>query len=97
MKLGDKLQSLLKNGLSILDYMLRVKIMSDHLVVVGEFISKREMVLHILNYLGPRYLTFITIFNMSQIKPYVGVLHNQLEIFEIILVSSEENVQESSF
>lgn len=97
MKIFGKLQSLVKNGMFISDYILKTKIILDHLAVVWEIIPKWEMVLYILNSLGPNYFTFVATFNMTQVRPFVGILHNQLQNFEKMLLASERAIQESIF
>lgn len=96
MELSGILQSLSKNDLSVANSMLFAKTLSDHLATIGDFILQREIVLYILNGLGSRYLTFVTTFNMTQVKTSVGVLHNKLEIFDRILLALEGCVQEST-
>lgn len=67
------------------------------MAIVGKVIPKCEMILYILNGLGPRYLTFVTTFNMTQVKPYVGVLYNQLENFERMLLHPRVLFKNQSF
>lgn len=55
------------------------------------------MALYILHGLSPRYLTFITTFNMTQVRPSLRVLQNQLENFERMLLATKRAVQESVF
>lgn len=86
MKLSWKLQTLAKNGLSISNYMLRAKTLVDRLVAVGKVILECEMIVYVLNELGPRFLTFFTTFNMTQVKPFMGVLHNELKNFERMIL-----------
>lgn len=62
--------------LSVVEYMLHAKTLSDHLTAASEVIFEHEMVLYILYEVGPRYLTFVTTFNMTQIKPSIGMLQN---------------------
>lgn len=71
------------------DYLLKAKTISNHLVAFGEIIPLRELVLYILNGLGLKYFSFVTTFNMTQLTPYVGILHNHLEMFERMLVASD--------
>lgn len=54
--------------------MLRAKTIVDYLDAFGRFIYECEMVLCILNGLGPMYLTFVTTFNMVQVRPLVSLL-----------------------
>lgn len=81
----------------VFDYILRAKTLANHLDAVDEVILECEMVLYILNGLGPQYLTFVTTFNMIQVKLSTGVLHNQLENFDIILSVFEGVNQYSIF
>lgn len=55
------------------------------------------MVLYILNGNEPRHLSFITSFNIIQIKPSIHVLHNRLENYEIMISPLEMNDLESLF
>lgn len=64
-ELRRKLQSLSKNNLSIGEYLLRTKTILNHLASTGEVILERELVLYILNGLDPRYLSFVTSFNLT--------------------------------
>lgn len=89
MELKGNLQILSKNGLSVSNYMLKVKTLSDHLASIGEIIPECDPFLYILNDLCPQYLTFLTIFNMTQIHPSIGILHNQLDNFERMLLVSK--------
>lgn len=65
MELRGRLQSLSKKSLSVSEYLLRPKSIVDHLASTGEIIPELELVLYILNGLGPRYLTFVTSINMT--------------------------------
>lgn len=78
MKLHGRLQSLAKNGMSISDYMLKVKTFIDNLAATGEIIPEHEVVLYILNSLGLRYVNFVTTFNMTHFGHSMGVLHSHL-------------------
>lgn len=69
MELSGKLQSLSMNGVPLEDYMFHAKMLVDHLVATRERIPKREMVQYTLNGLGLKYLTFVTTFNMTQVRP----------------------------
>lgn len=65
------------------------KTLTDHIATTSEVILECEMVLYVFNGLGHRYLTFVTTFNMTQVKPFVGMLHNQLKNFERMLLAYE--------
>lgn len=62
------------------DY-LKTNNIFDYLVATSELVLEIGLVLYILNFLGPKYLTFITTFNMTQLRPSMRILHNQLESF----------------
>lgn len=62
-----------------------------------EIIPKHEMVIYILNGLGPRYITFVTMFNITQGRPSVGALQNQLDNSLRMLLALECANQESIF
>lgn len=51
----------------------------DYLALVGEIVQEIDLILYILNGLGPRYIYFTTTFNMIQFRPSIGALPSWLE------------------
>lgn len=87
-ELKGKRQMIAKNGLTMSDYMLKAKTLSDHLATTGEIIPESGLVMYILNGLGPRYLIVLTTFNMTKICPSIRTFHNQLKNYEKMLLVS---------
>lgn len=92
-----QLQVLKKDGLLVSVYLLKAKTLSDHLVASSDIIFQKELVLFILNGLGPRYLTFMTDINMNQTKSSISILHGLLENYEKMLAISDKSDQDSVF
>lgn len=92
MELRSRFQTLSKYGSLVADYLLHAKTISNHLVVV-----KKHLVLYILNGLGSWYFPFVTTFNMTRLRSSVGVLHNQLDSCERMMLAFEGTIQDSIF
>lgn len=97
MELHVQLQALIKYGLSISAYLMHVKTISDHLATSDKIIHEKDVVLYVFNGLGPRYLTFVTSFNMTQTRPSISILYSLLENYERMLATSNKSDQDLAF
>ena len=59
MQLHLQLQTIKKAGLSMMDYILKIKSFSDQLAAISEKVSERDQVLHLLAGLGAEYNSFV--------------------------------------
>lgn len=73
------------------------KTLYDHLLTLGKIIYEKVLVLYVLNGNGPRYLTFVTSFNMTQNRPSINILHSLLENYERMLGTSDKTDHDSIF
>lgn len=97
MKLRSRWKTLNKNVYLVTNYLLYAKIISNHLVYVSKVVSNKELVLYILNGLRLRYFSFVTTFNITHLRPFVRVLHTQLESYKRMMLVSKGTTQDSLF
>lgn len=97
MKLRSRWKTLNKNVYLVTNYLLYAKIISNHLVSASKVVSNKELVLYILNGLRLRYFSFVTTFNITHLRPFVRVLHTQLESYKRMMLVSKGTTQDSLF
>lgn len=83
MDLRSQLQTLSNDGLSVSAYILKAKKITGHLVVVGDPISDRDIMIFIVWGLGSNsnYTSFVTSVNMSDQKPSMSALRGLIKTY----------------
>ena len=82
MELCLHLQTIHKGGLSMLNYMLRIRNICDNLTAVGELVSKQDPIMPILGGLGPEYNPFVVTITSRVESIFVEELQSHLMVFE---------------
>ncbi|KAJ9692772.1 hypothetical protein PVL29_011723 [Vitis rotundifolia] len=82
MELRLHLQTIRKGGLSMLDYMLRIRNICDNLTAVGELVSEQDQIMAILGGLGPEYNPFVVTITSRAEPISVEELQSHLMVFE---------------
>ena len=82
MELRLHLQTIRQGGLSMLDYMLRIRNNCDNLTAVGEIVLEQDHIMAILGGLGPEYNPFIVTITSRAEPISVEELQSHLMVFE---------------
>lgn len=84
MELRKQLQNLNKDRLTIAQYMLKAKTIVGNLSIIGDSISKKDLLLYMLKNLRPRYNICFNI-QMREVLPSINTVHSYLEGYEKML------------
>jgi hypothetical protein len=82
MPLRLELQSTKKGSLSMIDYIMKVKVDADNLAAIGEPVLEQDQVINLLGGLGSDYNAVVTAINIRDDKIYIEAVHSMLLAFE---------------
>ena len=82
MELCLHLHTIRKGGLSMLDYMLRIRNNCDNLTAVGEIVLEQDHIMAILGGLGPEYNPFIVTITSRAELISIEELQSHLMVFK---------------
>lgn len=82
MNLRLQLQTLRRDNLSVSEYILRAKTIYDHLAASSELVNNRDLMMYIVQCMGPRYASFTTLFDMMVRTPTFGAFGSYLEGYD---------------
>ena len=82
MQLWLEFQTNRKGIMSMMEYLLKVKIIADNLAAIGELISEKDQVLQILRRLGVDYSLIVASITAREDDISIHLIHNILLIHE---------------
>ena len=82
MGLNSQLQQIKKEGISMSEYLTRMKKIFDAYAAMGEPVLYRDKLMHLLNGLGEEYDSVVTSIQNRSDRPSLTEIHNILYSFE---------------
>lgn len=85
MELKGEMQSMMKENITINEYVEKLKDLSAQLISIGENVPNKELIRHLLNGLGPDFNACICSINNHTDEVSIEEAHSQLLSYERLL------------
>jgi len=95
MSLKERLSSIIKGDSNVCDYLRSIRSIADDLALIGHFVNDLDLVIVVLNVLGPAYREFCASIHTRDTPLLFDELFDKLVDYEIFLQREER--QQSSF
>ena len=94
LELRTEIQSLKKDGLTVDEYVLKLKTLVDKLSSIGEPVSNRDQLINLFQGLGAEYNSFVTSINSRVDLPTVEEVHSLLLSYDLRLQTQNTPVSD---
>ena len=91
MQLRLEFQTIKKGGVSMMEYILKMKIVSDNLAIVGELVKETDQIFQLLGGLGSKYNAIVASLTTRNEEFSLHFVHNMFLTHEQRLTSHNCN------